>query len=831
MVSPGQILAKLDTADIDAEIAVAEADRVKLEAEVRAELALVEQRLDTDVEALQRALALQREEQLQVNAEAKAIDGELGRVRKLVEDRQAVLDDLSALDLRHAAASALVAEKPRTVGLLSKQIKAAEERRQRLTKQESAEAAKLEADLGLAQKRIERLQQRRNGYMLRATHEGRVAAVDKQPGEVAQPGQPVIELVSARDRVVACVPERIALGVREGDAARLWVRGQDGEPLRGVAQSLGPTVSELPQRCWRNPRIPQWGREVTIALEGPVELVAGQAFDIALEPSKAPPPAARAATPPAAPLAAEPVAQGERRVVVPASLAARSRFEPSGLLARASESRYLVVSDDTGRDGDEGAPWLFSMSTNGAVDAEPIVLGGIDEINDVESITQGDAGEIYLLSSQSYSKKGKRKPTRTALLRLRPDGAGFRVDGEVHLAEMLDASPERAASLGLPEGTRALDIEGMAFQKGALYLGLKAPLDRQGDAMIWRVEKPSELFDGATQQAKTSGGAARLDAAGLSPFAHVRVDVELLGKTVPGGISDLFFLPDGSLAITSTPSTAEGAAGALFRVDKPVAGALSPRLVTRFPDQKPEGIAASFSSPDKLMFVFDAGAARALVRGGPVEPVTRFLVLASASAALLSGCFAPMKGSAPDRAISLYHEAQSERGALAFRPEARGARGRPQRAAPSTLAVDEAVRLAKENSARLAELSARVEAAKAAAEATDQYRNPQLRVSQINLDDIVDGKARGAALAPVSPVSPRRGRRQGRGGARGGGDRARGALGAESSRIEADMRWLFEDVLLLDAEIAAVEAVAAARRSPRIANERAARRGRGDGAR
>jgi hypothetical protein len=146
----------------------------------------------------------------------------------------------------------------------------------------------------------------------------------------------------------------------------------------------------------------------------------------------------------------------------------------------------------------------------------------------------------------------------------------------------------------------------MAFHQGALYLGLKAPLDAQGEAMIWRVATPAALFASTID----AGPLARapLAAAGFSLWAHARVDVEVEGRPTPGGISELLFLADGTLVLTSTPSTAEGAGGALWRVDRPAGGALSPRLVRRFPGRKPEGIAPSLA-PGKLMIVFDNGAA------------------------------------------------------------------------------------------------------------------------------------------------------------------------------------------------------------------------------
>ncbi|WP_437330367.1 HlyD family efflux transporter periplasmic adaptor subunit [Sorangium sp. So ce381] len=607
-VAPGQIVATLDTSAIDAEIAVAQAEVAQIEAEARAEQTLLAHELDLTVEERQRDLARQREEQLQASAEAKVLGDEVARVKQLVEDRLAVVDDLSKLTVQQAGAAALAAEKPRTLGLLSRQIQVAEQRRQEAEGQPPAAAAKLEADLLVARRNVEVLEQRRAGYALRATSGGRVAGIDKQVGDVAAPGEPVVRVVSPRGSVVACVPERSALGLAEGDAARLWVRGQRGEPLPGKIAALGPLVAELPMRCWTSPRQPMWGREVTIALDYPVDVPAGQAFDVVFKPGHA----ALSAAPPSPAAAVRALAMR-----VPPALSQRSRFEPSGLLVRPAEGRYLIISDDTGHDGkdDEGAPWLFAMSATGTVDPEPVVVQGVDELVDVEGIAAGDAGEIYLLSSQSYNKKGRRKPGRTALLRLRSDGQGFRVDGEVHLAEMLDASAERAAALGLPRGTRELDIEGIAFHQGSLYLGLKAPLDAQGNAMIWRIASPGALFP---ERRPATGNAGKgkgseppvdpklLEDSGLSLWARARVDVDLAGRPTPGGISDLLFLPDGSLALTSTPSTADGDAGALFRVDGPQPGTLAPRLVQRFPGLKPEGIAPSLSA-GKLMVVFDAG--------------------------------------------------------------------------------------------------------------------------------------------------------------------------------------------------------------------------------
>ncbi|WP_437305479.1 HlyD family secretion protein [Sorangium sp. So ce388] len=625
-VSAGQVIAKLDTSVIDAEISIAKAQKAQVEADLQMELALLEQELDVDRASIERDLAAQREEQRRAVAEARVLDGEISRIKQLVDDRLAVVGDLTKLDVQHATATAIAGEKPRTLGLLNAQLKAAERRRSELRDRGSGMAAKLDADVRVASESIALLEQRRAGYVLRAANAGRVASIDKQPGEVVPAGEPLVQLLSARTgaRAVACVPERSALGLQEGDAAELWIRDQLGASIPGSVIAVGPLVSELPARCWPTPEIPAWGRVVTIALDTPMALVPGQAFDItfgARRGAAAPPKPAPAAPPKPAPAAppGPPAASAQVLMKVPPALAGRSRLEPSGILALPGESRYLIVSDDTGHEHrDEGAPWLFGMSAGGAIEPDPVTVSGVDELSDVEGIAAGDAGEIYLLSSQSYSKKGKRKPERSALLRLRPEGRGFRVDGEIHLAEVLDAAPARAAALGLPGGTRALDVEGLAFRQGALYLGLKAPLDPQGNAMIWRIAAPGALFGdespapvtaaGGPKRQRSADEARRFEAARVSLWARARVDVELAGRPAPGGISELLFMPDGSLAVTSTPSTEDGDAGALWRVDRPEAGVLAPRLVQRFPGLKPEGLAPSLAA-GALMVVFDAGSA------------------------------------------------------------------------------------------------------------------------------------------------------------------------------------------------------------------------------
>lgn len=192
----------------------------------------------------------------------------------------------------------------------------------------------------------------------------------------------------------------------------------------------------------------------------------------------------------------------------------------------------------------------------------------------------------------------------------------------------------------------------------------------------------------------------------------------------------------------------------------------------------------------------------------------------------LTGCYAPLQTAGSDRAIALYHEGRSPSGALALRREdsdsagpkhAAGAAGAPVSASAAdaelgALTADRAVAMAKDNSAHLAALEAHATTAAADVAATDQLPNPTLIVSNLHLDDVLYGEP--SLKAALRLKTPRPGEIAAKvAQARAAEATARAEARAEALAIEADVRWLFDDVLLLDAEIAAAEAVAAARRA------------------
>jgi hypothetical protein len=336
-----------------------------------------------------------------------------------------------------------------------------------------------------------------------------------------------------------------------------------------------------------------WGRDVVILLDEASELLPGPAMDVRLDRADVKTLGVRAAGPRVAPDA--PIA-----MTIFDALKERTRFEPSGLVWVPRLARYVLVSDDTGHPNDKDhVSWLFTMDAKGRVDPLPTGVIGVDKFNDLEAIAAGPGDSLFALSSQSMSRNHKRPKAREQLMKLIPDGSGFRVEAMVHLATLLDGlEPSELNALGISD-TKSLDIEGMSGDRDGLLLGLKAPLDADGNAIIWRLSDPKQLL--------ASGS---LEEAGLHLWGRVELNMDHAGKALRGGISELLLLPDGSLLLASTAqSEAAGVkdVGGLHWVQDAGPGQARAKQLRVFEGLKPEGLSLS-PTVGQLMVVFDRGA-------------------------------------------------------------------------------------------------------------------------------------------------------------------------------------------------------------------------------
>ena len=601
-VTAGQILATMDTGELDLEIAVLEASRTQALASYEAgrtrELARsMEQQgeLSSTLARTERRLSEAETDKMVSQAELQVQEAELRRTRSLVSQQLADRGRLSVIEARVAQLRGRLRGAEASSTLLSRQL---EDARTRMANnaEEAVEqqVAPLLREVDVLDVQLRGLKAQREQRVLRSPSVGHVSAVHLQVGAVAGPEQPLVTVVAAPEgKVVACMAEAQALEVRLGDSATVWPRTNPERGATGRVVSLGPLVGEVSPRCQPNLGPGVYGRDVMILLDEPTPLLPGQAVDVEVAvQEEGASGSAHAWTPP------DERAASPGPMELPESLKQRTRFEPSGAVWVPQLMRYVVVSDDTGHPGrDEHAPWLFTMDTQGRLDPAPMAVQGLKEIRDLESIAARADGTLYALSSQSRSRKGKRPDARQLFVRLRPTALGFEVTGQVRLASLLDdLSPAALSSLGLKE-TDTLDIEAMTWRGDELLLGLKAPLTDDGRAQIWRIKHPDALLEGGS-----------LSDAGLTLWATVPLKVGVAGEELPGGIADLVTLMDGSVVLAATSPEAQGRAqdGGLWWVADPRPGTLKAKHVRTFQGLKPEGLALS-PQAGRLIVTIDRG--------------------------------------------------------------------------------------------------------------------------------------------------------------------------------------------------------------------------------
>ncbi len=281
------------------------------------------------------------------------------------------------------------------------------------------------------------------------------------------------------------------------------------------------------------------------------------------------------------------------RIEVPGALLRdNASIEPSGIAWSAALDRYLIVSDDTGTEDRKHRPWVFAMSREGVLEPAPVVIQDIDELNDAEAICAGPDGTFFLTTSHSENKKGKTSAARRMLLHMRLSGRVLSVIGRLDLTQARAGNGGGLLTIARLDPNGSLDIEGLAYRQGALFVGLKSPLTVGGAATILRLDQAVE--------AVRSG---RIAPGSLTRLRVASLDASRPSGAIHRGISDLLALPDGSMVVlaNSPKGLPSDGGGAMFWL-RPGTGPAS--LMHEYPGLKPEGVTVSADGKE-LVLVFD----------------------------------------------------------------------------------------------------------------------------------------------------------------------------------------------------------------------------------
>ena len=452
---------------------------------------------------------------------------------------------------------------------------------------------RLEKELEMLHRESERL----NIY---ARISGLIGSINYKPGEKVAPFVPILTLQTQTPSFVkGYLLENVASAVKIGDKLMVASLSDAKHSISGTVVGVGARFVPYPVRLRKHPDLQIWGREVHVRISDKNPFILGEKVVLASNrpeqrwpqrwmawvSSRLPQQEQASAT-----MVTMPVPGQPPKPIVPLTV---DGIEASGLVKDPDGDGYLVISDDT----PFNRPLLFSMNKNGQITSEIPILG-LDAMADMEGIAAGAKGALYLISSLSETKDGKRRSARNLLVRARKKGENCTLEHAVNLYDLLTTAARKTAGeapwariVRKGEQSHLMDVEGISWDGGNLLLAFKAPLENDA-AVVLQIRDIDRILE-----------TGELPSSAIS----VRYRIRLPAPDNNGmeRISDLYCSGD-LLFLTSVRSEKGRKAGSVWQYD-PLTKK-GERLST-YDGFQPEGLTEGLT-PDALTVVFDQGASR-----------------------------------------------------------------------------------------------------------------------------------------------------------------------------------------------------------------------------
>lgn len=99
----------------------------------------------------------------------------------------------------------------------------------------------------------------------------------RRPGEVVAAGDPILAIAQTEPTEIVAYANEQQVGLLEQDMdVELVKMRYPAQIAQSRVLSIGPTIELLPQRLWRSPTIPQWGRPVVIEIPRGLAVIPGE---------------------------------------------------------------------------------------------------------------------------------------------------------------------------------------------------------------------------------------------------------------------------------------------------------------------------------------------------------------------------------------------------------------------------------------------------------------------------------------------------------------------------------------------------------------------------
>ena len=415
-------------------------------------------------------------------------------------------------------------------------------------------------------------------------------------GEKVAAYSPVMSIINNEPSFVkGYIPESHFSAIQVGETVTI-TSTNNKTPVSGVVTGLGGRIIPLPTRLLKNHNLPLWGREIIVKIPENNGFILGEKvniaygknvwdniaralFSVSLSELAAKEPYKKKLNKSQKDLTPNPLQNGEgERGLVEIVSDEPLKIEASGAVFVEENEKFIVVSDET----EKKQPLLFEVGKDGS--AKRIKIENLNKINDIESIAKESGNSYLVMSSMSYSKKGKLKAERRILASFTLTQGKAELKNAVDFYKILKDFAEKsegAAADFLKKGImeKSIDAEGMFVLGDSLFIAFKDPLFA-GNGVIFEISDYKKIFS----ENKISENQLQVKFIEDMP-KNLRIsDIYMISK-------DAFFF---------TASCVNEKCGGFFKFEN---GKSS--LIKNFPEMKPEGIAAD-KNGDFFIF-FDLG--------------------------------------------------------------------------------------------------------------------------------------------------------------------------------------------------------------------------------
>jgi len=139
----------------------------------------------------------------------------------------------------------------------------------------------LRESIEVESRRLDEIDVKRQALVLRSPVAGQVSEILCRRGHSVRPGEPVVVVSEGSVReILAYLAEDDGREIAPSTPVMVSTRAGGGTVSESVVIRVGPSIQEMPQRLWRNPRRPDYGRAVVIAAVPGMRLTPGEMVNV-----------------------------------------------------------------------------------------------------------------------------------------------------------------------------------------------------------------------------------------------------------------------------------------------------------------------------------------------------------------------------------------------------------------------------------------------------------------------------------------------------------------------------------------------------------------------